>query len=233
MKRRDLSGCSFGRLMVLARIGSRTTACGKRYSLWRCRCACGVEVVALGHDLTRGHKLSCGCLRAENVKVVNLKHGHARGGQQSREYRIWSGMIDRCENPRSTSFARYGGRGVRVCQRWRANFEAFLADVGPRPTPAHSLDRIDGARNYEPGNVRWADSTTQSRNRRGVLAASTVVEIKNCLAAGLSLAAVAERFAISKSQAHRIRTGKSWAACVGPEAMRALRGEAALGGEAA
>lgn len=76
--------------------------------------------------------------------------------------RIWSTMIYRCTNPRANNWAYYGGRGIRVCKRWRDSYEAFLADVGPRPTRDHSLDRIRKDGNYEPGNVRWATSKVQS-----------------------------------------------------------------------
>jgi hypothetical protein len=75
-------------------------------------------------------------------------------------------MKERCGNPRSDDFPRYGGRGIAVCERWRESFAAFLADVGPRPSPHHTIDRIDNARGYEPGNVRWATPTEQSRNKR-------------------------------------------------------------------
>lgn len=82
------------------------------------------------------------------------------------ERRLWRGMIARCENPKKTCFERYGGRGISVHPRWRHSFEAFLEDVGPRPTPAHSLERIDNDRGYEPGNVTWATIKEQSRNKR-------------------------------------------------------------------
>lgn len=85
----------------------------------------------------------------------------------SPEYRVWAGMIDRCENQNANGFHNYGGRGISVCDRWRASFAAFYKDIGQRPSSAHSLDRHpnqDG--NYEPGNCRWATGKQQMRNYR-------------------------------------------------------------------
>ena len=100
------------------------------------------------------------------MRRINLKHGEARAGQQSAEYHIWAGMKRRCDNANDTSYRRYGGRGIRVCRRWRESFTAFLGDMGRRPSPQHTLDRIKGARGYYPGNVRWATPLEQSRNRK-------------------------------------------------------------------
>ncbi|MGA2435602.1 MAG: hypothetical protein ABSG25_09985 [Bryobacteraceae bacterium] len=97
-----------------------------------------------------------------------LKHGHARAGRLTVEYQAWSSMIRRCENPAATGYDRYGARGISVCPRWRASFSAFLADVGMKPGREYSLDRVDNAGNYEPGNVRWTTVKVQARNRRDV-----------------------------------------------------------------
>lgn len=92
-------------------------------------------------------------------------HGHTRSRAKSPEFRSWCAMRARCTNPKNDRYARYGGRGVRVCQRWLDSFEAFLADVGPRPSPRHTLDRKNGDGDYEPGNCRWATSEEQAANR--------------------------------------------------------------------
>lgn len=146
----NLVGQKFGMLTVVRRNGriGRNTA-------WLCRCDCGNETAASTHHLRTGAKVSCGCRR--------LKHGHGgRGERRSSEYCCWFSMIARCANP---ARAHYGGRGIRVCDRW-SSFESFLADMGPKPSPKHSLDRIDVNGNYEPGNCRWATKKEQARNTR-------------------------------------------------------------------
>lgn len=98
-----------------------------------------------------------------------VKHGHARekNGKSAAtpEYRAWHSMKARCANPRNPRYSAYGGRGITVCERWES-FENFFADVGPRPTPRHSIDRIDPNDGYHPGNVRWATLAQQNNNKR-------------------------------------------------------------------
>ena len=95
----------------------------------------------------------------------NLRHGHASNGMRTPEYKAWENMIDRCTNPKNSSYRRYGGRGIKVWPAWRASFEAFFAAVGPRPSSDHSLDRFpDNDGNYVPGNVRWATKSEQQKN---------------------------------------------------------------------
>ncbi len=105
---------------------------------------------------------SCGCYHDEASVVNNTKHG----GRRKPEFGVWMRMIERCERVLCISYRHYGGRGIKVCDRWRHDFAAFLADVGPRPSPSHSIDRIDVNGHYEPGNVRWATTVEQSRNKR-------------------------------------------------------------------
>lgn len=98
--------------------------------------------------------------------MPRLKHGDAPKSGVTPEYRLWVNMRYRCRNPKSRNYKYYGARGIGVCNRWQESFDDFLADVGRRPSPSHSLDRIDSNRGYEPGNVRWATDREQMNNRR-------------------------------------------------------------------
>jgi hypothetical protein len=164
MKGAPLEGQRFGRLLVLQRAGSR-----KGQRLWCCTCDCGQTAVAKSNALLMGHKRSCGCLRGENSKgnPRKMKHGAAAGGKPTPEYRAWHGMISRCHGKRSHTYARYGGRGIEVCERWRgvSGYQNFISDMGPRPFSGAQIDRIDNDGNYCPENCRWATPKRNSRNR--------------------------------------------------------------------
>jgi len=149
----NLIGQRFGRLVALAYVG---------VSRWNCQCDCGAEKIVETHALHSGRTRSCGCLRIEMLVGRNATHGKAHVP----EYKAWAGMIQRCYNPRQTAYQWYGARGVTVCDRWRTSFAEFLTDMGSRPSPAHSLDRIDNNGNYEPDNCRWATPRLQWENKR-------------------------------------------------------------------
>lgn len=134
---------------------------------WLCRCKCGKEIVTETGHLRSGHTQSCGCLQSEDVAKRNGKHGEAGRLSKTKEYRAWLHMVERCTNPKMIDFRLWGGRGIQVCNRWRASFENFLEDVGRAPSSRHSIDRFpDNNGNYELGNVRWATPREQSLNTR-------------------------------------------------------------------
>lgn len=133
-------------------------------SYWRCRCDCGNEKLARLADMRRGRVVSCGCYHSDITRDRSVKHGYAPRKAQSPEFKIWMGMTRRCRNAADPKFARYGGRGITVCDAWAESFENFFRDMGERPSPHHSIDRIDNDGNYEPGNCRWATASEQVRN---------------------------------------------------------------------
>lgn len=157
----DLAGRRFGATSAVRRTFRQQPAGGRRGG-WECVCDCGQA-----HWVPTAHLQSGRVSRCANcANRARTSHSAAvRGSKRWPEYRIWSSMKQRCQNPRNEKFADYGGRGIRVCERWQV-FENFFADMGRRPTSELSVDRRDNNGNYEPGNCRWATRSTQSRNQR-------------------------------------------------------------------
>lgn len=127
-------------------------------------CDCGERVVASISNVKNGSTSSCGCVRKEVLKHQNHRTTH--GMSDSSEYKIWSGIKDRCLNVENKDYEKYGGRGISICDRWRNSFECFIADMGNRPTKQHSIDRKDNNKGYGPVNCHWATEKEQQRNRR-------------------------------------------------------------------
>lgn len=155
----NLLGQKFGKLLVVAK-SEKSLKSG--HALWICLCDCGAKSVVSSNLLRMKKTTSCGCLARQLVGKRSRTHGMA----QSQEYRIWCNMKARCLNPNRKCYVDYGARGITVCDRWLISFENFLEDMGPRPGPRYSLDRIDNDGNYAPSNCHWATRQEQIENRR-------------------------------------------------------------------
>jgi hypothetical protein len=155
---RDLAGKVFNRLTIIKQVYGKKSLC---------QCVCGTVKLVDTWAVTKGHTKSCGCHKREQeaTGAINLKHGQSRIGRRTPEYRTWCQMMTRCENPNSDRYPYYGGRGIRICERWHS-FENFFTDMGPKPTLKHSIGRIDNNGDYCKENCRWETQVEQCRNTR-------------------------------------------------------------------
>lgn len=156
----DLTGKIFERLTVVAFAGYHHKA-----PYWTCVCLCGTTKDYQSNNLLSGATQSCSCLKIERTKKANTTHGK----RTKPEYSIWNMLIQRCHNPNNQDHHRYGNRGIIVCEAWRQSFEVFYADMGPRPTPQHTIERRNNDYGYNLDNCFWATRSEQARNRRSTI----------------------------------------------------------------
>jgi hypothetical protein len=155
----DLTGQRFGSMVVIGFAGNTPQ------SRWYCKCDCETIKNVWAMSLKNGQTKSCGCLQKSIVRGNNLKHGHAVRYKKTNIYSVWNAMIQRCTNPNTKHYSDYGGRGIKVCERWRHSFENFLADMGECPKGL-TLERKENNGNYEQSNCKWATTIDQANNKR-------------------------------------------------------------------
>jgi len=166
MKKIDITGQRFGRLVVLSDTGKKSGI----HTIWLCQCDCGKLVEVRGSDLRSGDTKSCGCLRKEIAKEIVKKvmtiHGDGKRGREARLHRVWRNMKSRCYNPNSINYKYYGDKKIKICDEWKDNYIAFkLWALANGYQDDLTIDRIDGDGDYCPKNCRWLTLFENLRNR--------------------------------------------------------------------
>jgi hypothetical protein len=196
----DVTGKQFNQLTVISKTDKRSAGGGV---LWKCKCTCGNVTCVEGQSLRTGHTKSCG-----RCHPTNFKHGNYSNGGSS-IYNIWTAMISRCCNKNNSAYERYGGRGIKVCERW-LTFENFIVDMGPRPAKL-TVERIDNNKGYDPENCKWDTRRVQARNKTSTkLTLDDAIQIVILRKEGLTYKEIGLRYSIGLDHAWQVCKGKLW-----------------------
>lgn len=192
-KIKNETGNRYGRLLVLSPAGNQL---GRVQ--WECQCDCGQIAIVSGCALRGGGTKSCGCISIETTKANRTTHGATANYTRPPEYKVYAGIKRRCYNRNEKAYPFYGGRGIKMCERWRNDFAAFLSDMGPRPSDKHSIDRFPNHKgDYEPSNCRWATFEQQMNNRQN----NRIVEYQG---SGMTIAQLSRKTGINYHTLYRI-----------------------------
>jgi len=204
------TGKRYGRLTVIRRSDKATY----RGASWLCRCDCGMKTVVASCHLRKGDTRSCGCLRVDVGRELLTTHGLYY--ERMSEYWTWNDMIRRCYSPKRKRYPDYGGRGIRVCKRWRESFANFFADMGPRPKRL-TLERKNNDGNYTPKNCCWATRKQQVHNRRDLVATHRKLTREQAYfirdaynAGGVTQQQLADKFKVHVTNISMITRNKIW-----------------------
>jgi len=198
----DITGQSFGRWVVVKRVGNNESFTG---TIWLCRCSCGAEKEVPKGYLKSGHSKSCGCLRSDIARKLNSTHG----GSGTTLHRIWKSMRERCNNKNNKRYYRYGGRGILICERWW-EFDAFRHDMGECP-PGLTIDRINNDKGYSKENCRWATRLEQGQNRSSVKLNPVAVRVMRYMYEhGTSILSLARAYKVHRCTVQRVVHNRTW-----------------------
>lgn len=200
-RQKELIGKKINRWKILSIGGIKS-----RSRMVNCVCDCGAKKQVRLSALEQGKSVSCGCYQKENMSKIKTKHGM----EKSKTYRVWAAMKKRCKNPNSKWFHRYGGRGIKVCERWH-RFENFLSDMGEQPKGL-DLDRIDNNGGYSPENCRWTTRKINVRNSTTAkLDIDDVMIIKSLIKnTDKSMSLIGRLFGVHRRTITDIRLNKTW-----------------------